>query len=90
MLRKIRDKYQAYCTTYKTHAMTTHHGGAGCPLDRDNDLHTEDSETTCLYNNNENTSGSDATVTLGGPQAEGHPDDLIFSNHAKLMALKRR
>ena len=27
--------YQAYCKTYKTHAMALYHGGAGQPLDRD-------------------------------------------------------
>ena len=42
-----------YVNTYKTHAMATHHGGAGQPLDRDptpqeqgtdipNDYHHED------------------------------------------------
>ena len=29
VLGKIRDWYQAFCTTYKTHAMATQHGGAG-------------------------------------------------------------
>ena len=28
---KIGDQYQACCTTCKTHAMATSHGGAGCP-----------------------------------------------------------
>ena len=87
MLRKISDTYQAYCTMYKTHTMATH-GGAGHPLDRDIDLHIEDSETTGLENDNERTSGSDATGVLGGPEAEGHPDDLIH-NQAKLMALTK-
>ena len=44
MLRKIKDRYQAYCTMYKTHAMATCHRGAGCPVDRDIDLHVEDTE----------------------------------------------
>ena len=48
------------------HTMVTHHGAAGCPLDRDINLHIEDSETTGLDNNNESTSGLDATVALGG------------------------
>ena len=68
MLGKIGDKYQAYCTMYKTHAMATHHGGTGCHLDRDIDLHVEDSETTGPDNDNESTSGLDATVILGGPE----------------------
>ena len=89
MLGKIGDKYQSYWTVYKTHAMATHHRGAGCPVDRDMDHHIEDAETTGLENNNENTSASDATIALGGPEAEGHPDDLIHSNQAKLTALLR-
>ena len=36
---KIGDTYQAYCHTYKTHAMATHHGGSGQPLDRDINVH---------------------------------------------------
>ena len=88
MLRKIGDKYQAYCTTYKAHAMATCHGGAGPPLDRDINLHV-DSETTGLDNSNESTSGSDATVAVGGPETEGHPYDPIYNNQAKLMALTR-
>ena len=38
VLGKIGDQYQAYCTTYKTHAMATCHRGAGHPLDRGLDL----------------------------------------------------
>ena len=78
MLGKIRDKYQAYCTTYKTHTMATHHRGTGHPLDRGIDLSTEDPEPTDI--NNESTHGSDATVALGGPEAEGSPSDTICSN----------
>ena len=89
MLRKIRDKYQAYCTMYKEHVTAMHHGSAGHPLDRDIDLHIEDSETTCLDNDIETTSGLDTIVALGGPEAEGHPSDLLHSNQAKLRALMR-
>ena len=35
MFNKLRDTYQAYCNTYKTHAMTTHHRDTGQPLDSD-------------------------------------------------------
>ena len=87
MLRKIGVKYQAYCTMYKTHAMATHHRGTECPLDRDINLHIEDSETTGLDNENESTSGSDTTVVLGGSEVGGHLNDLIHSNQAQLMAL---
>ena len=66
-----------------------HHEGAGCPLDRDIDLHVEDSETTGLDNDNESTHGLDATVALGGPEAEGQPSDPRYSNQAILSALVR-
>ena len=36
---KIGDTYQAYCHTYKTHAMATHHAGSGQPSDRDITAH---------------------------------------------------
>ena len=35
VLNKLGDFYQTYVNTYKTHAMATHHGGPGEPLDRD-------------------------------------------------------
>ena len=77
VLGKIGAKYQAYCTMYKTHTMATHHRGTRCPLDRGIDINAEDSEPTDIDNNNKITHGSDATVALGGPEAEGHPDDPI-------------
>ena len=63
MFRKIRDRYQAYCTTYKTHAMATHHRGTGHPLDRGIDIYTEDPEPADI--DNERTHSSDTTVVLG-------------------------
>ena len=88
-LRKIGDRYQTYCTAYKMHTLATHHGGTGCPIDRDIDLHVEDAEgiNTGLDNDNESTSGSDTTIALGGPEAEGHCNELIPSNQVKLKAL---
>ena len=44
------------------HAIATCHRGAGCPIDRDIDLHIEDAETTGIDNDNEKISGSDTTV----------------------------
>ena len=42
---KIGDTYQAYCHTYKTHAMATCHGGSRQHLDRDINAHkTVDTE----------------------------------------------
>ena len=38
VLNKLGDSYQTYINTYKTHAMATHHGGAGQPSDRDPNL----------------------------------------------------
>ena len=35
VLNRLGNTYQAYCNTYKTHIMATHHGGTGQPLDRD-------------------------------------------------------
>ena len=81
MLGKIRDRYQAYCTTHKTFAMATCHGGAGCPLDRGMDILAEDPEHTDI--NNGSTHSSDATVALGGPEAEGHPKHLVYNNQDK-------
>ena len=88
MFVKIGDRYQTYCTVYKVHTMATNHGGAGCPIDSDIDLHIEDAEITGLDNNNESIKGSDTTIALGGPEAEGHPNELVPSNQAKLTALK--
>ena len=43
---KLEDTYQAYCNTYKTHTMATHHGGSGHPLDSDIDVTREVHKTT--------------------------------------------
>ena len=61
VLRKIRDKYQAFCTMYKTHTMVTHHGDTGHPLDRDIDVHIE----AMGIDIDKSTHGSDTTVDLG-------------------------
>ena len=39
-----------------------------------------------MDNDNDSISGSDATVTMGGLEAEGNPDELLPSNQAKLTA----
>ena len=82
MLSKIGDKYQAYCTTYKTHTRSTHQGGAGCPVDRDITLCIE--EAMSIDNNDDSTHRLDTTFALGGPEAEGHPYDLIYNNQDKI------
>ena len=85
VLGKIGDKYQAHCAMYKTHTMATCHRGKGHPLAKDIDLSARDPEPT--NTDNESTHSSDATVALGEPEAEDHPDDPIYSNQDKLMAL---
>ena len=87
VLGKIGDRYQAYCTTYKMHAMTTCHGGTGHPLDRGMDILTEDSEQADI--NNESTHNSNTTVALGGTEAVGYPNDPVYSNQDKFSALMR-
>ena len=59
VLGKIGDQHQAYCTTYKTHAMATHHGGTGCCLDRGSDILTEDPEHADI--DSESTHSSDTS-----------------------------
>ena len=87
VLEKIGDQYQTYCTTYKMHAMATCHRGTGHPLDRGLDILTEDPKHT--YIDNESTHSLDATVTLGGPEAVGHPEDPVYGNQDRLTALMR-
>ena len=69
------------------HSLASHHRGVGCLLDRGIDLHAEDPEPTDI--DNESIHSSDATVTLGEPEAEGHPKDPIYNNHNTLTALTR-
>ena len=62
VLRKIRDRYQSYCAAYKTHTMTTHHGGAGhAGKDRDLNSHIED---TGNIDDNESTNSSETTIVF--------------------------
>ena len=81
---KIGNRYQAYCTVYKMHAMTTHHGGTWHPIAGDVNLHIEDPEVTGMDNENDTISGWDA---LGGLEAEGNPNEHLPSNQATLTAL---
>ena len=74
---------------YKMYAMATHHGGAGCPVGRNINLHLEDTEATGIDNDNESISGLDTTVVLGGLEAEGIPNELLPSNQTRLTALMR-
>ena len=60
-------------------------------LSIDINLHTEDMEgiDTGTENDHESTSGSDTTTGFGGWKADGHPNELIPSNQAKLTTLMR-
>ena len=44
VLNRLEDTYQAYCNTYKTHAMATYLGGSGQPLDRDATMTEKDAD----------------------------------------------
>ena len=77
---KIGDTYHAYSNTYKTHAMTTHHGGSGSPLDRDIDMTRETQATTDT--NIEDTQDFNTAET-------DHFEDLEYNNPTKLTALTR-
>ena len=67
--------------------MTTCHGGAGHLLDRGINHNTEDPEPSDI--DNESAHSLDATVALGGLEAEGYPEDPVYSNHDILTALTR-
>ena len=76
---------------HKMHAMASHHGGTGHPIDKDINLQVEDMESinTGLDNDNESTSGSDTTIAFGRSKTDGHPDELIPNNQVKLTAPTR-
>ena len=77
---KLGDTYQAYCNTYKTHAMATHQGGLGQPLDRDIDVTSEAHEITDT--DIENTQDFHPVET-------DHFEDPQHNNPIKLTALTR-
>ena len=77
---KIGDTYQAYCNTYKTHTMATHHGGLGQPLDRDINVTREADEAT--------DTGIEDTQDFH-PVETDHFEDLEYTNPARLTAITR-
>ena len=77
---KIGDTYQTYCNTYKTHAMATHHGSLGSPLDRDIDMTRETKTTTDT--NLDDTQGFH-------PVERDHFEDPEYNNPTKLTVLTR-
>ena len=91
MLRKIWDRYQTYCTTYKSYAMTTGHRGAGhTGEDRDLDSHIEDTRGIDIgpSNDNENTVWI-PWLLFGGSEADGYLSDLLPNGQANLSMLTR-
>ena len=80
VFEKIGNTYQAYCNTYKTHAMAIHHGDSGNPLDRDIDMTRE----------TQNTTDTDIEDTQDfNPVEIGHFEDPGYNNPTKLTALTR-
>ena len=71
--------------------MATHCRGTRHPVDRDINLHIEDTEGLKMGPDNDNdcTSGSDTTNAFGGSEVDCHPSKLIPNNQAKLTALVR-
>ena len=87
VLRKIGDRYQSYCTTYKYHVMTTCHGGAGhTGKDRDLNSYIEDTGGMDIGhdNDNESTSSSDTTIAFKGSEADGCLSDILSNSQANL------
>ena len=68
--------------------MASCHRGTGHPIKR-GDLHIEDPEATGFDNDNDCISGLDATIALGGLEAEDKTNELLPSNQTKLMELMR-
>ena len=55
VFNKLGDIYQAYCNTYKTHAVATCHGGTGHPLDKEATPNGKDADVDILHNHHEDT-----------------------------------
>ena len=98
LFRKLKDKYQSYCTTYKTHAMTTHHRGTG-HTGKDGDLNSHIDITTKgdirgidigPNNNNESTKCLDTMLTFGGLEVDGHLSNLLPSSQTNLTVSYER
>ena len=75
---KIGDTYQAYCNTYKTHAMATHHAGLGHLFARDTDVTREAHEATDTED-----------MQDFHPVETDHYKDLEHNNPARLTTITR-
>ena len=90
VLGKLRDKYQSFCATYKTHAMTTCHRGTGhTGKDIELNSHVEDTGGIDIGTNNDNESrnSSDTTIAFGGSEAGGC--SLLHHSQVNLTVLTR-
>ena len=92
MFERTGDRYQSYCTKYKTHAMTNCHGGAECPEDRELNSYIEGARGIDIGpdNDNESEHSSDTTVAFGGAEANGHLSDPLPNSQADLKLLTRQ
>ena len=86
VLGKIGDRYESYCTTYRIHAMTTHHGGAG-HTGEDKDLNSH-VEGTGNIDDNESTHSLE-TISFGGTEVVYHLSDLLPNGQTDLHILTR-
>ena len=80
VLGRIGDTFQAYCNTYKTHAMATHHGGLEQPLDRVTIMTREEQPVV------------DTNIEVPqdfNPEGTDHFEDLEHNNPARLTAITR-
>ena len=75
VLNRLGDIYQGYCDTYKTHSITTHHGGSGQPLDRNATPNGKDTDGNILHDcHHEDT---------------GDFENVEWENHRNLATLTR-
>ena len=85
VFNKLGDTYQAYCNTYKTHAMATHHGGAGQPLYKDTAQHGQDADIpdNCHHEDMDNfeNAGQENNTNLANLTQE--LDDLCYRIQAR-------
>ena len=73
IFNKLGDTYQAYCNTYETHTMATHHRGTGQPLDRDITPDGQDSDIPSDYHHED----------------MDNLENMEHDNHTTLKALTR-
>ena len=92
MLGKTGNRYQSYCATYKTHAMTTCHGGAGhTGKDRDLNSYVEDDGNIDKGSDHdsESTNSMDTTIAFGGTEADDHLNNLLPNSQADVNIIAR-